>query len=284
MNLRSLVRVTLGFALVAALAGPTRAMAPLSFQGVKPASVKPSADVDPLVKQLATATKGKADKDMLGVAAIEKLGALYEKVPPKQQKAIVKSISSCFRARRKPDQVTMWLSAAQALSGFGDAGADALGKVAADRRFRNKKDWKTFRAQVIALYGKPAAKKHQKSLIDIALKDNDDRARAKAGEALGHYAIHDQKARKEIVKRLVKSLEEVYAKSKANIDANDLERRVWEERYAAISDPWMKTLTKHTGQPFRQVQDWTQWYNKNKRKNWDKSGFRGVKVPKKKTK
>ena len=274
--------------LVPALLSPVPAL--LTPQGGKPASGKeagkkkddakkaPAKD-DPevlrLLKELKKVIKGRADGDSEGARILDALADKYEALNAKQKKLVAKGVGACFKARRKPDQVVLLLSAGEVLSRFGENGAAILAKAAEDRRFK-KKPWSTFRSQIVRNLGRPADKRYIRLLLDLALKDNDDQVRAKAGEALGYYAKFDQKQRKNIVGKLVKSLEEVYGQSKSNIDPNDLNREVWAQRYAAIQDPWMRTLKRMTGQSIKDVQAWTKWWNEHKRENWDKHGYRGA--------
>ena len=273
----------LGFALPRA-AFPTVSAAAfpvLSPQGDKKeadASAKktPPADdpkVAELLKALKKVVKGKATEDSEGARVLDELASKFDALNTKQQKAVADGVGDAFGARRKSDEVVLYLSAGEALSRFGGLGASELAKVVDDRRFK-KQDWSTMRAQLVRLLGRPADKRYVDLLLDIALKDNDDQARAKAGEALGNYARFDQGLRKDIFEKLVKSLEESYAKSKENLDPNNLEREMWVQRYAAIQDPWMKTLGRLTGQSIKDVQEWTKWWNENKSSNWDKEGFR----------
>lgn len=265
-----------GLLLAALLLTPALAVA--SLQGDKKVPPKDDPEVPGLIKSLTPIIRDrKATRDAEGVQILDKLSGLYPKLNDKQQKAVAKAVTSVFKARREPDQVTLLLAAGESLSRFGADGADALVTVVDYRRWKNKREWQTFRAQIVRLIGRPAEKKYAKKLLDIALKDNSDQARAKAGEALGDYAKYDQKTRKPIVEKLVKHLEQVWGLSRANLDPNDPNRKRWGDLYGVIQDPWMRTLKKHTGQSLKEVLDWTKWWNKNKRKNWDKLGFRGVK-------
>lgn len=259
------------------------ASAVLSWQGDKAKAKDASSDKktppkdDPKIAEMIKAFKkvvrGKSDKDSEGARILDEFADRFKVLNKKQQKAVAKSSGGAFRARRKPDEVVLYLSAGEALARFGEHGASELAKVVKIRRFR-KKEWSTMRSQMIRLLGRPADKRFIELLLDIALKDNDEQARGKAGEALGHYSGYSQGTRKKIVEKLVKTLEEVYSSSKSNLDPNDLDRATWVQRYAAIQDPWMKTLSRMTGQSIKDVQAWTKWWNKNKRSNWDKKGFR----------
>ncbi|MCA8972305.1 MAG: hypothetical protein KDC95_21135 [Planctomycetes bacterium] len=229
-----------------------------------------------LLKDLKKIARGKADGDSEGARLLDELASKYDGLNNKQQRAVAKGAGDVFdTARRKTDEVVLYLSAGEALSRFGEYGASELAKAIGKNKF-GKKDWSTMRSQLVRMLGRPAVKKYIDTLLDIALKDNDDQARAKAGEALGYYAHYDQNVRKNIFEKLVKSLEESYAMSKSNTDPNDLQREVWVQRYAAIQDPWMKTMGKLTGQSIKDVQEWTKWWNEHKRSNWDKEGFRGA--------
>ncbi|MCB9881648.1 MAG: hypothetical protein H6832_10630 [Planctomycetes bacterium] len=236
--------------------------------------------VTELLKDLKKIARGKADGDSEGARLLDELANKYEGLNSKQQKAVAKGAGDVFdTAKRKTDEVVLYLSAGEALSRFGENGASELAKAIGKNKF-GKKDWSTMRSQLVRMLGRPAVKKYIDTLLDLALKDNDDQARAKAGEALGYYAHYDQNVRKNIFEKLVKSLEESYAMSKSNTDPNDLQREVWVQRYAAIQDPWMKTMGRLTGQSIKDVQEWTKWWNEHKRSNWDKEGFRSSEAPK----
>ncbi|MAE76144.1 MAG: hypothetical protein CMJ85_04665 [Planctomycetes bacterium] len=234
---------------------------------------KDDAEVPELIKTLKKVVKTKKGvRDGEGQQILDKLSSRWKKLNAKQQKAVTKAIAGCFKAKRKPDQVLLYRAAGEALSHFGRGGAKALAMVVEDRRFRNQKEWVVFRALMIRFLGRPAVTTDRipKLLMGLCVKDNDDQARAKAGEALGDYHKSKQEVRKGIVKALVKGLEECWAESKANLDTGDLNRAVWAKRWAVIQDPWMKSLKRLTGQSFKEVRPWVKWWNKNKNRNWDK--------------
>ena len=264
------------------LAATALVFSPLAAQdkpAEKPAPKKDNPEVPALLKSLDEITKGKAEKDSEGKPILDKLGGLYESLPPAQQKLVLKGIEGCFRAKRQPEEVELYMATGEALSRLAKPGGEALSRVIDDKRFKNKKEWSAFRSQMVRLLGRPADKAFLETLLDIATKDNDNQARAMAGEALGEYAKFEQATRKEITEKLVKGLEEVHAKANANLDPNDLQRKEFVDREAIIQDAWTKTLARMTGQEIKEVQAWTKWWNDNKGENWDKKGFGGTAVP-----
>lgn len=248
---------------------------PLCAQDEDPAD-KAGADVPEQLKALKDVARDrKGEKDAEGVDLINKLAAEYPKLDKKEQRDVAKGISDCFKATREPTQVRLLLAAGEALSTMGEDGAKVLGKVCDDKRY-GKKEWLEFRGQLVTFLGRPAEDKFSKQLVDYAVRDKDDLIRAMAGGTLKHYAGKDAKVRKEIAEKLIKELSGIYGASKANADPKDYGRKAMEDRFAAIQDPWMKTLTALTGQEIKDPPSWNEWWNKNKNKDWDKEGFRTV--------
>ncbi|PIE23727.1 MAG: hypothetical protein CSA62_06365 [Planctomycetota bacterium] len=248
--------------------------APLPLQAAK--KIKDDPEVDKLLKQLKGAMRDRRGTlDAQGSSALTALIGKFDKLNQKQQRKIVKDTSLVFRATRKPAQAMLFLAAAEALSRFGDKGAEALMKQADNGKFKGK-EWRQLRKALILLLGRPALPKHAKFLIDIAVQDPDELARAAAGEALGSYAKYDQKLRKEIVKKLAIELNAIF-NMKNSGQLGDRAPQEAAQTFTAIQGPWMNTLSKLTGQRQKDPMLWLRWWNNNKRKNWDKLGYGGSK-------
>ncbi len=253
--------------------------APLSSQKVKTPPPKDNPQVAVLTKSLKEIVGDrKGRKDDEGVKILDKFTKLYPKLNKKQQKTILKAAAHVFKARRKPQNPLLFFSGSEALGHFGEAGAKELSKLVNQKQFRHR-DWTPLRVHLIKQLGKAAGLSFIKQLLDLALRDSEDQIRGAAGEALGYYAKKDQKVRKLIVGKLIKELNATYNGSKSSLDPVDPVRKLYEDRFKAIQDPWMKALTKLTTLNFRTPLEWEKWWNKNKRKNWDKLGF-GPKVSK----
>lgn len=244
-----------------------------------PAITKSLKDLDKIRKDK------KGTQDAEGIGLINQMATRYPDLNSKQQKAIVKGLAQVFKAKRTPAETRLLLAAGEALSKFEEDGAKELSKICDDRSF-GKKEWLQFRGRLVTFLGRPAVTgKIQKQLLDYTTRAPDDIIRAMAGGTLKHYAKHDQKVRKEIVGKLVKELAGIYSLSKANVDPRDTARKTYEDTYATVSTPWMQTLTALTAQKIKDPNEWQRWYNKNKKKNWDKEGFstRAVNAPEKKS-
>jgi hypothetical protein len=263
------------FALVLGAAAPN----PLSSQKVKTPPPKDNPQVIVLEKALkAIVADKKGRKDDEGVKILDKFTKLYPKLNKKQQKVVLKAASHVFKARRKPQNPLLFFSGSEALGHFGGDGAKELAKLIQQKNFRHR-DWTPLRVHLIKQLGKAADLSFVKLLLDLALRDKEDQVRGAAGEALGNYSKKKQKTRKLIVGKLIKELNSTYNGSKSSLDPVDPVRKLYEDRFKAIQDPWMKALTKLTTLNFRTPLEWEKWYNKNKRKNWEKLGF-GPKITK----
>lgn len=244
------------------------------LQAKKKAPPKDDPAVPKALKDLDKIRKDKKGaRDSEGVELINQLAKRYPDLNKKQQKSIVKGLAGVFKAKRSPSETRLLLASGEALSKFEAAGAKELSRLCDDKRY-GKKPWLQFRGRLVSFLGRSAQTgKIQKQLVDYATRAPDDLIRAMAGGTLRHYARHDQKVRKEIVKKLVKELAGIYSYSKDNVDPRDTTRKAFEDTYATIEGPWMKTLTALTGQKIKDPNEWQRWYNKNKGKNWDKEGF-----------
>ncbi|HHI79016.1 MAG TPA: HEAT repeat domain-containing protein [Planctomycetes bacterium] len=271
---------TLLLALLLGAAAP----ASLSSQKVKTPPPKDNPQVAVLeksLKEIVADKKGRKDDE--GVKILDNFTKLFPKLNKKQQGSLLKATAHVFRARRTPQNALLFFAGSETLGHFGKEGAKELAKLVQNKTFRNR-DWTPLRVHLIKQLGKAAETSYVKLLLDLALRDKEDQVRGAAGEALGNYSRKDQKLRKLIVGKLIKEMNAIYNVSRANLDPTDLLRKVYVDRFKAIQDPWMKTLTKLTTQNFRTPLEWEQWFNKYKRKNWDRLGF-GPKVGKgKKTK
>jgi len=236
----------------------------------KPKPPKDNPEVPTLLKTLSAVVKDrKGKRDEEGVRTLSTLTKLYPTLNKGQKADVVKGIGKVFRARRKPEQVKLLLAAGEGLSKLGKPGADILAKQVDNRKF-GKKDWLDFRAQLVRMLGRPAELKYKKMLVKLAVNDKDDLIRGAAGAALGNYAKHNEKVRKDIAKDLIFELSGVYNQAYASVEPNDQTSKAFRDRLAAIQDPWNQTLTKLTKQRIRKPSDWVSWYNDNKHKHWDK--------------
>jgi hypothetical protein len=256
------------------------------LQDKKKAPPKDDPAIPKSLKELEVIRKDKKGaQDAEGIGLINQMATRYPDLNKKQKKAVVKGLSQVFKAKRTPAETRLLLAAGESLSKFGSEGAKELSKVCDDKRF-GKKPWLQFRGRLVDFLGRPAeVGKIQKQLLDYTTRAPDDIIRANAGGTLRHYSKHGQKVRKEIASRLIKELAGIYSLSKANVDPRDTGRKTYEDTYATVSTPWMKTLTALTGQKIKDPNDWQRWFNKNKRKNWEKEGFstRAVNAPEKKS-
>ena len=282
MTAKSMKRATILLSSLVLLGGLIAAPV---VQGGKPTPPKDNPEVPGMLKDLKSIVKDKKGRrDADGERILDKLATLYPTLNTKQKKSIVKAMGKVFSAKRKVTEVGLLLAAGRSLAEFEEAGAKVLSGLVEDKKRRwRKKEWLDLRAELLRYFGRPAIAKYAEQLLDLATRDKDDILRATAGESLGKYNKHDQKLRKRITEKLIKELSAIYNQSKANVDPRDYTRKTYEDRYAAIVDPWMATLTKLTSQKLRDPVAWLKWWNKNKGKNWDKKGYGGKPKPAKKT-
>jgi hypothetical protein len=174
-----------------------------------------------------------------------------------EQKEIPAIVFSCF-ARRKVTEPHMrvWRAAVTALGRMGIHGPPYLWRAFEDRRFSREVD---FRGRCVHQVGYTLDFKQSEELLDL-LDHHQELVIAKAAEALALFGDAPGLTRKECTKQLVKKLEAYH--SAATAQEADLEAQ---KLYRTVREPMLRALRIMTGQDFRDAQDWTRWWNKNKK-------------------
>ena len=233
---------------------------------------------DPEVKVQLKALKGlmfdrKVNKDAEAKMIINVLHAKYDKMHPADQVAFAKGIAECLhssRCKRKPERADLFRTTVVALGLLGKNGGKHLTRAYKNKSKFKGKEWITLRGEMLESLGNTKDEKQIDFLLDEALRSPVDALMAKAGGALVHFSGSKLKVRQDIAKELIRKFANIYGNAKSNLDPGDLQRQTWENRLAAVSDPWNNTLQKLTKQSIRRPLDWQRFYNKEKGKNWDK--------------
>lgn len=261
---------TLRIPLISLLCG---ALSALPAQDDKP---KPDPEVKEKLEELEDAANDrKMEKDAEAVAIIDELLQKYEAgMHEKDVKSFLRELQKVLspsRARlRPPESIALYKTAAVALGQMGEEGARVLKSVYDGKRIPDKAEWVPLREVLLVQVGKTEDLGMVKFLIEEARRAHESALMAAAGEALGNFADAPQKVRKDIVEQLLIRYGEVDAKSRDSLDPNNLQAQNAQDRLAAISDKWNTTLSKLTGQNFRSLPEWQEWWNDNKNKDWDK--------------
>lgn len=241
-------------------------------------SAQPPAKPDPAVKESlkkyrSLITDRKGAKDPAAIEIIDELLKKYEAMHPKDQEAMAKGIAESLlstRVKREPTEDSLYRATIKALSLTGKNGSKYLAQ-AYDKKAKYKdKEWYSLRGDMLEHLGRCKDPKYIDFLLDEALKSPRDPLMAKAGGALRHYAEEKLTVRKMIAEKLIKKFATIYTSANQNLDPGDLTRKTWEDRLAAVSDPWNTTLQALTKQHFRSSNDWTRFWNKEKGSDWDK--------------
>ena len=175
----------------------------------------------------------------------------------REQKEIPAVVFSSF-ARRKVTEphMRLWRASITALGRMGAYGPPYLWKAFEDRRFSREVDFKAFCVHQVG-YTKDF--KQSSELLDL-LDYHQEIVIAKAAEALALFGDAPGLTRKECTKDLVKKLEAYHSEA----TAKDADQEA-QKRYRTVREPMLRALRVMTGQDFRDAQDWTRWWNKNKK-------------------
>lgn len=228
-------------------------------------------DLPNLLKELKTwVADPKMTGDFQAIGLIQKLAKEPEKRNPKDRERIAKAFGDVYRTGkvRPADKDILYRETGDALALFGEDGAKELAKVLADSRH---KDNIALQAHLIVDLGRTQDPKQVDWLADTATRSPKDELRAAAGEALGFFTSLEVKARREVVKALIRewgSLESL-ATTPDPTDPNapvDFGPQNARRTLRAIEGKWNSTLQKLTGTSHSQFADWQRWLNKNG--NW----------------
>lgn len=259
-------------ALLAALAAGTLISGALTAQS-------PAAKTDPQIKEqlklyVQFIKDRKGSKDTEAKEIIDKILQKFDTLHPKDKSDYAKAISQSLlskKCKRKPEQAGIYRTTIFALGRLGKHGGRYLAKAFDNKsKFKGKKPWLNLRALMLEHLGRTKDKKYIDFLLDVALKDPNDSLMSSAGGALKHYKDMPLKVRKPMVKQLIKKFAQVYDNANTNLDSGDMTRQTWERRLAAVSDPWNTALQALTKQRIRSPNKWNNFWNKEKKSNWDK--------------
>ena len=207
--------------------------------------------------------EGKEDKD--AIAVIDQLNQEFPNSGPKDKVAIVKGLSKCFEERRmekegEAPQNQLYLAAAMALGEMGPESTDTLISWIGHKNV--KKDVAVQHRLILSL-GRTKNKKAVKELVN-GLQHPTPSLVSAAAEALGEFEGADLETRKSAFESLLKVL--MSAKGAKDGNVND---GIARERYDVIAAPIITSLTKLSKHDERDPDKWLNWWNKNKRADWD---------------
>ncbi|MFT7677789.1 MAG: hypothetical protein ACI8QC_001774 [Planctomycetota bacterium] len=255
------------------LAAPANALSLSPLAPAAPTCVQDDVefpDKRPEVKDLLSQLKGHAGKrgkeDLEAKEAMNLLLVEFKQSGPKDRAAIVKGFSGVFKEKRQEDKNgvrdnQIFITSAYALGEMGPESVKSLTSWIDHKSHRKDLD---LQRRLILSLGKTKDLKAVKTLIGL-LVHRQAGLQGAASEALGNYDGADQKVRKDAFNSILK----VYAgvSGQKDSDPNDTIAR---ERYDAISAPMNTALALLSGEESRKVAEWQRFWNKNKKKNWDK--------------
>jgi hypothetical protein len=206
---------------------------------------------------------GKEDKD--AIAVIDTLLQEFKNSGPKDRQAIVKGLSRNFEARRmekegEPPNNQLYLASAVALGEMGPESTDTLIGWIGHKNLR--KDIALQHRLILSL-GKTKDKKAIKELSNNLDNKTPSLVNA-AAEALGEFSEADLETRKQVFESLLKTL----MSAKGNKDSN-INDTIARERYDVIAAPIITSLGKLSKHDERDPDKWQNWWNKNKKLDWD---------------
>jgi hypothetical protein len=218
-----------------------------------------------LIKEFEGHTKKKGKEDAEAVKVMDKLLAEFAESGPKDRASIVKALEKSLTLKRKDHkdgakEARVAMAAAVCLGEMAPESVKPLISITSGKKLRGNND---LRRRAIISLGKTEDERAVKPLLSL-MSDKMPIIQGAAIEALGQFRDQDQKVRKSIVEDLLKLIMPI--KSTVDTDTNDTITR---EQYDVIGPPTITTMQRLTDQNMRDFVEWQQWWNKNKRKDWD---------------
>ncbi|MFN0008574.1 MAG: HEAT repeat domain-containing protein [Planctomycetota bacterium] len=238
---------------------------PIALQDPPPGPTDKRPEIAEMLAKLKahSGKEGKEDKD--AIAVIDQLLQEFQNSGPKDKTAIVKGLSKCFEERRleregEAPQNQLYLASATALGQMGPESTDAL--ISWIGHKNHKKDVAVQQRLILSL-GETKNKKAIKELVN-GLQHPTPTLVSAAAEALGRFEDVDLETRKSAFESLLKVL--MSAKGAKDGNVND---GIARERYDVIAAPIITSLAKLSKHDERDPDKWLNWWNKNKRADWD---------------
>lgn len=235
----------------------------------------PAPPIDPaLPDQLKELKEHVADPKMVAdfqaIGLMQKLATGLDARNPKDKERLAKGFGEVFRTGkvRTADKEILYREASDGLAKMGADGAKELAKAVTDVRF---KDALALQAHMILALGRTEDDKQVDWLVDVATRSPHDELKAAAGEALGSFTSLEIKARREVVKSMIRAWGSLHQRA-TQVDSRDpnapidLEPQNARKTLRAIEGKWIATLTKLTGVSQTAFPEWQRWLNKNP--NW----------------
>lgn len=250
-------------------------LAAVGAQAPAPAPAAPKGPDKEVVEKIAVLKDCVLDKkfarDDEGLQVIDfLLQKLKAGVEAKDQEAITRALDGVLTQGvkvRPADNARLYMGAATALGYCGADGAKALKNAHVNKRFPEKKDWVPLREVFLRSLGRTKDESMVKFLTKEALTNPEPALQAAAGEALGNFDEAKEAVRKEIVSDLIAKWGEIEEKASQMGSAN-IEAQNAKDRLSQLTEKWMATLSKLTGQNFHKYLEWQSWHNKNKNQPW----------------
>jgi len=223
-------------------------------------------EVKALLDKLLSHTKKRGDEDAQAIQIIERLATEFKRSGPVDKKSIVTGITRAMRvhrpfARDGARKKQMFLVGARVLGDMAPESVASLVRLATDK---NHKDDYEVRSAILAALGKTKDEKGVK-ILTKELDEFQAQVQAAAAEALGHFTHLEHKKRKAIFEDLLKLLMSAQAANQS--DPNGMTSS---DRWRRVSGPCQRSMTKLAGANAGSPNNWQRWWNKNKRRNWDK--------------
>lgn len=208
--------------------------------------------------------------DFQAIGLMQKLSGGFDARNAKDKEKLTKGIGEVFRTGkvRTAEKDILYRETSDALAKMGAEGAKEIAKALTDPRF---KDSVPLLAHMILALGKTEDDKQVEWIVDTATRSPHDELKAAAGEALGNYTSLEIKARREVVKALIRDWGSQHQKATQG-ESNDPNAPInpdpqnARKTLRAIEGKWIATLTKLTGMSLSAFPDWQRWLNKNP--NW----------------
>jgi hypothetical protein len=224
-------------------------------------------EIETLLEDLGNRVKRSGRDDPRDAGAVTVIGTLsgqWQRSGDHDRSDIVRGLDRVFLAKRRANkdgsrETGMFIASAKALGGTGDAGAKKL-----VRWIGNKKhdDDRALQRELVLALGKTRSD-HAIDPLEDLLDEDVPEVLGAAATAIGDLSSKDQKVRKQLFEALLKTMES----QRENARGGD---STGQALWSALSGPGRASLNRLSGARENDLVSWRRWWNKNKRRDWDK--------------
>lgn len=173
---------------------------------------------------------------------------------------------------RPPSPGTVYRRAMKGLSELGPEGGERLIAVHDDGRFPQLPDYAPLRASLVRAIGRSGTDRAPEYLVEVVRGSGEDEVLLAAGDVMRRFADAEREVREPLVEVLARRLAGfenlAYRRPADPARHRDLVAEDARQTLRSLDGIWRHTLHELTGVRHGNGQEWWEWYQENKDREW----------------